>query len=459
MGIKQAGKELLKANLGNAINQLIKPESYVRTGSSRNVTGIPMEVISLGGDGVGAFYAFEGIGSCLTAYQKCPPLQAVCNKRAQNFIKGKIQIKNSVGKPSTSAAARRVAKLLKNPNPLQTRSLFLAQIHTYIDLVGYAVVLPIKPVGFEMNEADSFWVLPPTMVSLQTTGGKINILTGGIDSVLIGNVNVSPDDVMILTDINPSVDDMIKPGSKIRSLEIVINNIIGAYESESTLIYHRGPSGILSPKMLTGLGPAPVTEDEKLNIMNQAKQLYGLTRGQVHLMITNAAVDYTKTGFSIDELGLHKTIVNGTVAICDTIGYPTELMGIVNPTYNNKQEAGKEAFTKYAIPMAVNIAEQLGSYLLPEVDTITFDYSHVEELQADKKKEAETRKIEIENAVRKFKMNMNTYNQMLVQCGEEPREGYDLFYYELKDTVEFLFDAAPVIQIDNGNTSNQENRQ
>lgn len=456
MSIKQAGRELIKGNFGNAITQLINPSSY-RGEVLAPPKVIPEEIIAFGGDGVGAFYSYSGIGSCLGAYEQCPPLQAVCNKRALNFVKGRITILNSMGKPSTSSQSKRVMKLLNNPNPLQTRSAFLAQAHTYIDLVGYAVVLPVKPVGFEMYEAEALWLIPPVLCNLITNGSSLNIRTGGIDAVQIGNVWFNPDDVMIITDINPSVRDMVKPGTKIRSLETVINNIIGAYQSESTLIYHRGPSTIISSDMLTGMGPAPITDEEKANMMSSAMKYYGFTKGQTHLIITNAVVKVQKVGFNAEELQLHKTIVNGTIAICDVIGYPKELMAITDGIYNNKKEAGKEAYTKYAIPMAENIYEQLSSYLLPVTDRIEVSFKHVDELQGDKVQAAQARKILGEALEREFRMNLITLNRMLHLLEEEPLENGDKYYKDLKaEGWEFDFSKGATIAIEQGTANNQQ---
>lgn len=459
MGIKQAGRELIKANFGNALTQLINPSSY-RSGTPAAARSIPADIVAFGGDGVGAFFSFTGVGSCLAAYEQCPPLQAVCNKRALNFVKGRFTILNSMGKPSMSSQSKRVLKLLKNPNPLQTRSAFLAQIHTYIDLVGYAVVLPMKPVGFEMHESEAFWVIPPTMCNLVTNGNQLNIRTGGIDAVQIGNVWLDPAEVMIITDINPSVRDMVKPGAKIKSLEIVINNIIGAYQSESTLIFHRGPSTVISSEMLPGLGPAVVTPDEKLDMHASFMKYYGFTKGQANVIITSAPVKVQKIGFNADELKLWDTIKNGTIAICDTIGYPTELMGIVNPTYNNKTEAGKEAYTKFTIPMAENIAEQLGSYLLPETDTLQVSYNHVDELQVDKQKAAQARKTLGEALEREFRMNLITLNRMLHLLQEEPVENGDLYYKDLiAQGWVFDFSKGNTIQIEQTDTNQQNQTQ
>lgn len=436
---------------GKAFSELLAPTTY-RGGSAvgQSIAGspqkknVPTDIMMFGGDGVGAFFSFDGINSCLQAYERCAPLMAVCNKRAKAFTNGRLSITNSMGKPSTSSQSKRVLKLLQNPNPLQTTAAFLAQIFTYIDLVEYAVVVPLRPVGFDMNEAESLWVIPPTLTSLHNSGGNLlNFQNGGIDAVQVGNVWVKPEDVMIITGINPSLKHMVIPGQKIKSLELVINNVIGAYESESTLIYHRGPSTLISSEMspTTG-GPFPISDEEKEQIHSSFFNSYGFTRGQTHTVITSAAVKVHKMGFNADELKLHDTIKNGTIAICDTLGYPTSLMGIVDPTYNNIETANKEVYTKFIGPDAINIAQQIGSYLLPTTDKLNIDYSHVPELQKDKQKEAQARKTMGEALEREFRLNLITYNRMLTLLGEEPREGFDRYYYELKDEIDFVFDKS-----------------
>jgi len=420
MNLKQAGKEIIKGNIGNAFSQLLTPSTY-RGNSPLPSPAVPLDVMAFGGDGVGAFYSWNGIGSSLTAYEECPPLMSVCNRRALAFINATISVVNSAGKPSTSSQSKQVLKRLANPNPLQTTAAFLAQVHIYIDLVGYAVIAPIRPVGFEMYESESLWVIPPTLCSLGCDSTGLNFTTGGIDYVMIGGRRVNTSDVMIITDINPSIREMVIPGAKIKSLELPINNIIGAYQSESTLIKHRGPTGLITNEISTQMGaPLPLSDTEKARIQAGFNRAYGLLNGQSHVVITSAALKYQKTGFNAEELGLHKTIENGTKAICDTIGFPTELMGIINPTYSNKESADKEVYTKYIIPSAISIAQQLGSYLLPISDKLCFDYRHVPELQQDKQKEAQARKTLIDSLKIEFDLDLITQNQMLELMGLPP---------------------------------------
>ncbi len=110
MSLKEAGRELIKANLGLALNQLINPATYGNNALPAT-TNIPYDIMSMGGDGVGAYYAWNGTASSLTAYEQCPPLKAVCNRRALAFTNAEISIRNSLGKTSTSTQANKITEV------------------------------------------------------------------------------------------------------------------------------------------------------------------------------------------------------------------------------------------------------------------------------------------------------------------------------------------------------------
>jgi hypothetical protein len=435
MSLKGFGREVLRANFGSAIKQLIDPRNYQGAGY------YPTTPISLTGHGKSAleeWFSFSGTGSCLRAYDKCPPLQAIVNRRATAFVNFELKILNSLGKDSVNSSAKTFKKLIENPNKFQNRSQFMGQVHTYIDLVGYAVILPVKPNGFPNIEAESLWVVPPDLVTLQKSYHPINFVNGGIQAVTICGINFSIEDVIIISDINPSVTDMVIPGSKIKSLSAPINNIIGAYESESTLIKYRGPTGLITPQVSTAIGSKiPIGAKEKLELEQKVKIGYGMMSDQTQIIIADAAVNYQKTGFSAAELGLNDTIVNGTKAIADTIGYPTELLSIVNPTFNNKEAAEKEVYTKHIIPGAANVAQQFASYFLTSTDKLVLCYDHVPEMQPDKLKKYQASKFQTEDLILQFKMDLISVAQFKIAKELVPLPGDDVLYYSnIRDLID-----------------------
>jgi hypothetical protein len=164
----------LKSIINKSIQSLTVGTNY-STGRSAVRSGAPMDVRNFGGDGVGAFFSYEGITSCVTAYEECPPLQAIINHGIESFVSGEVHVLNSKGKPSTSLQAKKVLNLISDPNPYQTKSAFLGQIYCYTKLVGYSVVIPFRPVGFPISEAESLWVVPPTMCNIVTKGNALDL--------------------------------------------------------------------------------------------------------------------------------------------------------------------------------------------------------------------------------------------------------------------------------------------
>jgi hypothetical protein len=455
MGLKQFGRELVKANFGNALTQLVDPSSW------RGTNALPARRGSLDFYGVGGFegtgfFSYDGLQSSLIAYEKCPPLQSVVNRRALALINGVLKVKNSLDKESNSATARKFIAKLDDPNPFQCQDQFLAQISIYLDLIGYAIIVPF---GYSRNfggfiDAESIWVIPPELCSIGSYSNDVNFLTGGIDYIQIGSKRVSPEDVILISAIDPSLRKMIIPGEKIKSLSGPINNIIGAYQTEGNLIKKRGPSGFITNKVNPQLGaPLPLLPDEKARIQNEFNNAYGLLDSQSHIILTNAAMDYVKTGFDRQELGIDESIKGGTIAICDTIGWPTELMGIVNPIKSNRLEAKIEVYQDFIIPFSNSIFKQLSKKFLGKNETAYLDYSHLPVLQQDKEKCARTDKTNTENLIMQFKMNaisMKTFKEL--SKIEEPKPGDELIYFEnIKDII--------IVPVGTQNNNNENNNQ
>ncbi len=456
MTTKERFSHIVKGNFGLAFSQEINHASYTNgSNQNTNVSNLPLEVITMGGDGAGAFFSWIGIGSSLTAYDECPPLKAICNRRGLAYTNGKRTILNSVGKTSNSEQSKRVDKLLKIPNKYQSESAFKAQISVYLDLVGYVVIIPIKPVGFDFSYSESLWIVPPTFVSFGNNGNQLNLRTGGIDWVQIGGVKLNPDDVIIIQDINPSVNKLIIPSSNIKSLEHPINNIIGAYQSESNLIKHRGPTTLISSEINPQLGaPLPLLKDEKDTIQNHFNNSYGFLNGQSNTLITNASLKVQQVGFDAAQLRLHEGIKVYTNTICDTIGYPSELLSSTESKYDNMQQADLNLYTKFIIPRAKNIDEQLGYYLLGNNDNFFTDYSYLPELQANELETSRARYLLSQGLQIDYRNDMITKNQYLAALNLPDIGGEGDKYFS---EVSHLLAASVQVLSENTNNSNNGN--
>jgi hypothetical protein len=165
MQFKNFTYELKKLNFGNATKALLSPSLY-RGAVPQSQHAFMPDIFPIGNNTTN-FFSYTNLASAIYAYENCPPLNAIVNRKALAFINAEISVINSVGSLSNSPQAKKLMKIFKSPNKLQTRAQFLAQLQIYIDLVGFAIILPIIPVGYEnISDADSFWVLPPSTVEL-----------------------------------------------------------------------------------------------------------------------------------------------------------------------------------------------------------------------------------------------------------------------------------------------------
>jgi hypothetical protein len=398
--------------------------------------------------GIDYKFSYTGHSSSLKAYEKCPPLTAIINKKAQSFINGKTFILDKKGKrkdkESTNEVARKLRSLLSKPNPIQSQKEFEAQQYIYTMLFGWCLVVPFKPVGFSNIDAERLWNIPPSIINVEET--KKNWLLAKSNADIIKSIIISfgdqrthipVNDVYIIKDFTPSFKSSVFPESRVCSLEMPINNIIGAYESRNVLINYRGALGIISPDSKDVGGPVPLKDDDKTELQNDFLR-YGLSRTQWKFIISSASIKWSQMGVPTRDLMLFEEVEDSIMRICDSYGFPYPLIAsnrTNNLGGNNIGEAKKWLYQDATIPEADSFCEQWGNFFeLDKHDLVIMkDFSHIAALQDDEQKKAQARKTRNEAYQTEFFMNVSTLNQWRVANGEDPLDGEDgsLFYYEL----------------------------
>lgn len=391
--------------------------------------GSPFLYESPGDIGLHQYFQFKNGNSAQDAYERCPPLAAIINRKAQAYINGKTWIMNSKGKESQSPEAKKLRALFKNPNVQQTWNSFEAQGYIYQQIFGYNIVLPIKPVGYDDNiDATAVWNIPPYMLDIEETKklfyqtdtkgiiGKIVLNYKGVKTAL--DVN----EVFIMKDFTPSFDSLILPQSRIKPLAMPINNIIGAYEARNVLINYRGALGAISPEGKDGAGIAvPLKEDNKADLQEQYAR-YGIKGTQWRFIISTAAIKWQQMGYATKDLMLFEEVVDSAKEICDAYGYPPHLLGLIDPTFNNQMAAQKHLYQDTMIPEAQNIYEQWATFfrLHDRNETIDKDFSHVACLQEDRAQQAQAR-YTLDTALKvEFENGLITLNDWLIELGRDP---------------------------------------
>lgn len=426
-----------------SLSPVLVPDHYtINSGSYR---GQEFWLFNADGKGNDYFFSYHGHHSSLKAYLKCPPLTAVINKKAKGLINGKTWILNrsgkAKGKEATGEMATKLRALMMRPNPIQNWKQFEAQNYIYQQVFGFCPVLIIAPVGFPRIEATRMWNIPPFMVDIEETerlfyNDEKNIIKKIVLKYKNEETELSTRDVFIFRDFTPSMQSLVIPESRICSLEMPVNNIIGAYESRNVLINYRGALGILTPEK-DQFGVAPIDQDDKEQLQQDFMR-YGLTRSQWKFIISSAALRWQSMGVPTRDLMLFEEIDDDMQRICDGYDFPYRLMASEKSNSlggSDIKQFRKEMYESGVIPDANSIYEQWNE--LFELDKYNLildkDFSHISALQEDAKEMATARKTRNEALMIEFYMNMLTLNQWLEKNGEDPlsEEIGNMYYYQL----------------------------
>ena len=393
-----------------------------------NYRGLMGDLFLPGGQGPLHQFTYGDKESCLLAYSKCPPLTAVINKLAGAYVNGKTFVMDlKEEKESTIPFAKKLRQRLIRPNPIQTWKQFEAQQSIIKDACGFSLLLPILPVGYkEIIDCSSMWNIPPSMLDISETNKLFyqNDISGMVDKIVLTyrgeKTEIQDKPFFIFKDFLPSLNSMIFPESRILSLEKPISNIMGALESRGVLINYRGALGILSS---TGdkNGYVPIKAKEKEELQRDFKR-YGLRDSQWKFIITSAMVNWQQMGIPTKDLMLFEEIEDDVNMICDSYGYPIDLMaGSQRKTYQNAPEAGKHLYQDTTIPQSENMYEVWNILFKCEENGCKMikDYGHIPVLQANKSEESLAR-LTLDQALEiEYKKGLITLDDWLIELGRD----------------------------------------
>lgn len=445
--LKIAGREVVKGNFGNALSLTINPAHYRQLGGDFGTSGAMWFFQS---DGHDILFEYGNAGSSLKAYQACPPLSAIINRKAQAFSDGQTWILNAQGKAkgkeATGEVATRIRNLMERPNFRLSWREFEAQNYVYQQLAGFCVVLPIKPVGFDNTYATAMWNIPPWMLEIKPKRNANFLLAKSLKDMLESvtvvyddaRTPLSLDDIFIFTDLSSaSCTPAGLPESRIRSLTQPINNLMAIYESMGVIIDKRGPSWFVSSNQSDESGNIALQPGEKKQVQEDFAQ-YGLRRNQMRAIITSANINVQTVGFSTKDLMLIEMSQDAIMRLCDGYGYPYPL--IANDRTNSLGGNNTDPFRKVLYEGAI-LPESKSTYGQWEAFFSTSkyslrlekDYSHVAALQEDKVQQALARFNRNRAALIEFQNNLLKLNEWREMNGEDPIEGEngDKYYYEL----------------------------
>lgn len=393
-----------------------------------------------GGNGIDYRFNYTNHRSALLAYETCPPLAAIINRKAQCYINGKTDILDTQGKPANSPEAKRLRSLLKRPNPIQTWRQFEAQQYIYVQLFGFCVTLPINPAGMEglgPTYAASLWNIPPYMLLITETTRLFyqTDLKGIVESIVMDYKGITTkiplDNLFIFKDFIPSVNSMVFPDSRVKAVGMPINNIIGALLSRNELINYAGAQGLFSPKGEYNGMPIPLKDTEKQQLQDDFKRQYGIQRGMWRYIISPTQMDWTAVGKPTKDLMLFEEVVDDIMRLCDAFNYPSPLLNSEKgPSVSNTDSYQAQIYSDGIIPESLDLYEQWNAYFNTDANNLTMvkTYDHVAVLQDDKVNEGKALLYLNQSMMLLWQQNLITANQVL-EANELPTiSGWDIYY-------------------------------
>ena len=326
------------------------------------------------------------------AFNKVPEVNAVLNYRASAKKNVVYRTVNKItGEDSTSPNARKVLKLLNNPNFFQDGKEFIRQSSLWHDITGNEYLYFQKPVGFKPINSKQIFTLPPQNVDIKLINEGAFFFITPEDVKINYTIKINNTDLLLpaenivhLNDnrVNTSQanDNLLKGESKLKALSAPINNIIAAYEARNVFLVNRGALGILSNSSKDGIGgTAPLDEKEKGRLQEEF-QKYGVQKNQWHTIITNMSLTWQQMSVDIDKLKVFEEVEEDFYKICDSFGVSKDLFSSKKGTTFNNQSSGERRFYESTIiPETLEKTGSLNQYFQTGKDTweIRGDYSHL----------------------------------------------------------------------------------
>lgn len=447
--IQIAGREFFKGNFGNAVtaltnksygSQLIQPARY-RNGN-----------FFFGVNGADKAFIWGNYNSSLTAYQQCPVVSSIINRRAQCMINGIRYVMDGKGKESKTPQAVALRTLLARPNQFQSGTRFFAQNNVYKGIYGYCPVLVIKPVGYESDFTKwTMWNIPPWMVQFRDntqlfweSGSK------RFDSIWLNYMGhsapINQDNLFIIEENqisttlfnNNSTSENVSmwlPDSKLLPLQYNIANLTDSLNSRGSLTRNRGPQWLLTNDA-TDSGDAglfPIDPKYKEDLHRDFNQ-YGIMGGQRKAIITDAKLKLQTVGFDVAQLKLLESEIQDAKFISDGLNFPPYLLGLVDAKFDNQQIAERNLYTNSIIPDTQSDDQQWAQLFgLSELGLNLFtDFSHLPALQENIAEQGRGRYYMDTALQSEFLNNLITLDRWREILGEDTVQGElgGLYYYQ-----------------------------
>lgn len=339
-----------------------------------------------------------------TAYNDCPPLQAVIDRGARMFANGEWKCVDA-NDPEKEFPDDEGLRLLKNPNPEQRNGEKFLMSY-WINKMLFANIFIRKIQGSTLALPKVLRVLPSDIMEIELTKRfydqvDLSAMFKGY-AMNVGNDKVKYDIRDIIYDADNFSFEEGRGISKVPNLTFPINNIIAAYKTRNILTVNKGLLGFISPEAKDGIGTIlPFQLKEKEAVEKDFEEKSNLYSGNPKVKIASQPVRWNQMGSNTRELMLFEEVEEDWIAICAAFDMPKELF-LKDATFENKREAKKSAYQDAIIP----VADGLGTLMTNELGAdqrgrkYILNYDWLPVFQEDEEKTQRAERIKVERLSR-----------------------------------------------------------
>jgi hypothetical protein len=420
-------------------------------------------------------YQFKTKDEIHKALELCPPLAYVILKKALAINTGRIYLRGQGSGPDiTTGPMMKYMDLLGRPNYIQSEEVFHLQNIVQSSIYGYSICKIVKPVAADelallgAPSVGEVWALPGEYTSVEwVQKPNYNAIFSGatkitdlVKKVYFDGIEIPKDDLFIIRDPY-YYRNLIIPESRIVTAAQVVNNLMTNYSGRGKLMDR--PAGIISADPATAnTGAMPANTADIEAIQKRLNGRYGARESKSMVMAVKSALKWQALSFSMSEMQYDTMEKQDTITLSELYGYPPALLGMSNnQTFNNIREAGKRLYTNTAIPEGEYYVSQLTEGIVSDSDSVEYaiDFSHVPELQADKKESSDVRKNSTIPVLQQLVSGIITYGQamILLESTAQTTEG-DRMFWELSEPIQTGVLQALKIQTNEQETNGQGNQ-
>lgn len=333
----------------------------------------------------------------MLALQVCTPFSTVIDKTGSLFANGEVYIVDKDNNDIENEFSEELKSLLDQPNPFQSRSLFLKQVEMISRTFGRCPIFTFRATRNSLPY--SLWIIPPPMFKMIYSGKHFNqkdkkkiVKEVFIDLGNNEQITLNEEDYFLINNADivfpDKEDEEIGFSYVTDSLSAPVSNWVSQMVASHTLIANGGPKGILHNDDNSEIGNAVLTPKEKEELHRKFHS-YGLVNKLFSVLITTAKVGWIPLNYNSSQLKLHEEGVRSRNDISNAIGINPNIF-VSDSTYANQESAKRAAYEDLIIPDSLIVSQALTSHLCQDKAIIKIDYTHISCLQEDRKDSAQT---------------------------------------------------------------------